>query len=160
MSSYIPIVTSRFNDDTWLQNNNYKKKINHSGCLYGSPMRISCKIPIDEILFVIEMNNSRNEILGIGIIHNFIETDKKYYKVYDIGNYNRYIYKGKHRLDRSYLQENHPKLIEIFDHILFKEKTHMKRGSGLTMISTKLLKHPICNKLDVLQELKNIFRNV
>jgi hypothetical protein len=48
-------------------------------------------------------------------------------------------------------------LVRIFDHILFKEKTHLKRGSGFTTVSDKLLKHSICENLNIVRIIKNIF---
>jgi hypothetical protein len=48
-------------------------------------------------------------------------------------------------------------LVESFDHILFKGKTHLKRGTGFITVPEKLLNHPKCNKMDMKTELKKIF---
>ena len=45
----------------------------------------------------------------------------------------------------------------MFDYILFREKTHLKRGCGITCIPEKLLRHNKCDGLDLLNEVKNIF---
>ena len=64
------IATTRFNDETYLEHINYKKRIEHTGALYGSPMKIKEQIPLDSCIYVIEMNNSKNKIEGIGMIVN------------------------------------------------------------------------------------------
>jgi hypothetical protein len=104
------------------------------------------------------MNNSTNKIEGIGLIKNRIET-QKYYKVHSDTNTNRYTYVGKHFIDRNTIAIYNPELIHILDQILFKGKTHSKRGSGLTTIPEKVLKFDICKDIDVKKELKNIFDN-
>ncbi len=62
------IATTRFNDDTYKQNINYKVKMKHNGALYGSPVKIKDNIPLHTAIYVIEMNNSTNVIEGIGMI--------------------------------------------------------------------------------------------
>ena len=100
------------------------------------------------------MNNSKNKIEGISLIRNFNHFDK-YYKIYQDGNYNRYIYKSEYRIDRINID---PIILHIFDYILFKEKTHLKRGIGLTTIPEKLLNHAICRGLNLKIELLHLFR--
>lgn len=157
----IHIVTTRFNNETWIENVSYRSSINHLGCIYGAPIKISEKIWGNSLVFVIEMNNSTNKIEGIGLIRNAIQFDKNY-KVYETRNYNRYIYMSDFRINRSTLQEYNLQLVLVLDHILFKEKTHMKRGSGLSILPDKLLKHKLCIKtnLNIHQELKIIFQRL
>lgn len=50
-------------------------------------------------------------------------------------------------------------MVEILDNILFKGKTHLKRGSGITTITDKLLKNERCEKLDIKSIIKEIFIN-
>lgn len=150
------IATSRFNKDTWLENDKYRIKHQVSGCIYGAPLEISSKIPLDSSVFIIEMNNSTNKIMGIGLIKNIVQFDK-YYSIYQTGNYNRYIYKSKFRLTREIIQSYNSTIITAFDHICFKEKTHLKRGSGLTLVPEKLLQHKICNNMDLQKELSILF---
>ena len=149
----ISIVTSRFNNDTWRENCEYRERENIQGCVYGSPQQISGKIHPNSLLFVIEMNNSTNKIQGIGLIFNKIQFDK-YYRVYQTGNYNRYTYKSEYRIDRTELESH---LVDILDYILFKEKTHLKRGSGMTQIPEKLLTHKKCQNINMPAELRSIF---
>jgi hypothetical protein len=153
----ISIVTSRFNNNTWKENSEYRSQNNIEGCLYCSPQQLSSKIYPNSPVFVVEMNNTTNKIQGIGLIANKIQFDK-YYKVYDIGNYNRYTYKSDYRIDRQILLEDFPALVNILDYILFKEKTHMKRGGGMTQIPEKLLRHPKCKEIDIIKEITTIFQ--
>ena len=67
------ICVTRFNNSTYLENINYKKKNNIIGSIYGSPVKIKDYIDPYEIILIIEMNNSINKIEGIGIIKNKIE---------------------------------------------------------------------------------------
>ena len=152
----IPIATSRFNSETWEQNCAYRQKSQHKGCVYGAPLQISSKVSPQQLVFVVEMNNSTNKIEGIGLIRNIYHTDK-YYKVYPNGNYNRYVYKSDYRVDRDLLERDNSQLVHNLEYILFREKTHMKRGSGLTLIPEKLLKHKICENKILTNEIKCIF---
>ena len=151
----IHLVSTRFNDATWEENLNYRIKHNVK-CIYGTPLEFTPHICIDSNVFVLEMNNSKNQIQGIGLVKNRPCLDK-YYKIYQEGNYNRYIYKSNYYLNREQLLILNNDLVRIFDHILFKEKTHLKRGSGFTTIPEKLLRHSICENLNIIRLLKNIF---
>ena len=86
------LVTSRFTNDTLETNKNYKQKKNITGCIYGSPQEMSPKIMYDSLVFVIEMNNDTDKIEGIGLVRNRPDLNK-YYRIYEHGDYNRYIYK-------------------------------------------------------------------
>jgi len=152
-------MSSRFTQETWDENCAYRREKQYSGCIYGSPTPLSCKIPPYSPVFIIEMNNSSNKIEGIGLVCNKIQYDK-YYMVYKTGNYNRYIYKSKFRLDRAELQRYNSDLVKAFDHILFKEKTHVKRGSGITIIPEKLYQHKLCKTMNITQELCDIFKEL
>jgi len=150
------IGTTRYNNETWLQSSNYRER-NQIPCMYCSPAPLTCKLAINDPLFIIEMNNSTNKILGIGYIRNTYETGR-YYKVYDDTNYNRYVYKGSFRIDRRILETENPRLLDILDFILFKGKTHLKRGKGITLFPEKLKKHDICKEVDLLREIQTLFR--
>ena len=115
---------------------------------------MSPKIPIGSLVFVVEMNNSTNQIEGIGLIRNDPKINRP---IYTIGNFNRYTYQGKYHINRDQILQKNPKLVECLDYILFKEKTHMKRGSGLTIIPEKLLKHRICEEMDIKGEIRDLF---
>jgi hypothetical protein len=151
----IHIVSTRFNNETWEENLKYRMKHNIK-CIYGTPLEFSEHICIDANVFVLEMNNSKNEIEGIGLIKNRPFLDK-YYKIYQEGNYNRYIYKSNYHLSREQLLNSNEILVRVFDFILFKQKTHLKRGSGFTTIPEKLLNNFVCENINVKRTLRDLF---
>jgi len=151
----IPLVSTRFNNDTWEENSTYRKK-HKINCIYGTPLEFSPRICVDANVFVIEMNNTKNKIEGIGLVKNRPFLDK-YYKIYQEGNYNRYIYKSNYHLSREQLLNYNEEIVDIFEYILFKQKTHLKRGSGFTTIPEKLLNHFVRENINIVRTLKDIF---
>jgi hypothetical protein len=156
----ISIVTTRFNEDTWRENVEYRMRNNiDSGCIYGSPHELSSKIHYGSIVFVLEMNNTTNLIEGIGLIKNMPCSDK-YYSIHSDCNYNRYIYKSNYRIDRSHIvADNKITLLNILEYLVFYEKTHLKRGSGFTIINQQLIKkkhHEQIKKIDVNKIIKSL----
>ena len=156
------LASTRFKTETWIQNINYKQKYNIQGVIYGVPIEIYNKYPLNAIIFVVEMNNDINEIIGIGIIRNKIITDKKYY-IYTSIEYNRFIYKGEYWLSREHICRINPNVVEILENILFKKKSHVKRQSGISIIKYKLLSHwkdlPNHNEKYLKESIKELFLN-
>ena len=97
-------------------------------------------------------------IEGIGLIKNKPETEK-YYKVHSDGNTNRYIYIGNYFINRKTIEDFNPQLVQILEQVLFKGKTHSKRGSGLTIIPEKVLKLDVCKDINIKKDIKDIFIN-
>ena len=153
------MVTTRFNNDTYKENQEFKNKYNYTGCIYGAPQEMSPKIAIDSFVFVIEMNNSQNRLEGIGLIKNMTRMDM-YFKIYFTGNFNRYVYKGKYHIKREILIQYNQNLIDILDQLLFKGYKHMKRGSGFTSITEKILDNDICKNINIQEQIKQIFIQV
>lgn len=156
----IHLLTSRFNNATWLENEIYREKMGIIGCIYGAPLQVSHKITMMSSAYVIEMNNETNKIEGIGSIRVYPSfSDPKV--VYANKNYNRYVYSGKYRLDRETLMRHNPLLIETIEKLVFTGKTHMKRGSGLTMLSKSLFtdkrKPP---EVHLLRDIRRIFIDI
>ena len=149
------VVSTRFNNDTWSENQENRRRRNVQ-CLYGSPQEMSPKIDYNSTVFVVEMNNSVNEITGIGLIKNTPRL-QKYYNIHSDGNFNRYAYFGKYHITRNLLMEYNEPLVFALDHILFKEKTHLKRGAGFTTIPEKLMNHKVCQGINIKKEIKDIF---
>lgn len=149
------LSSTRFNNDTWNENESFRKKNGLQGCIYCSPLSMSHKIPLDSHVFIVEMNNTKNEIEGIGLVKNNPITNKP--GIYTDLHFSRYIFIGKYRLNRDVILRHHPALIEALDYVLFKEKTHLKRGSGMTTIPEKLLNHPKCNGINIKKEINELF---
>ena len=64
------IMTSRFNTNTWQENERYRINHKNIGCIYCSPDPIASIIPMETIMFVLEMNNDTNKIMGVGMVRN------------------------------------------------------------------------------------------
>jgi len=149
------IVTTRFNNETLVNNYNYRKKYGFN-CMYCCPSEMSPKIHYNSPVFVIEMNNTTNKIEGIGLIKNKPDS-KRYYKVHSDGNTNRYTYIGDYFIERDTIYDYNCPLVYVLEEILFKGKTHSKRGSGLTQIPEKVLHFDICDGINVKKEIKELF---
>lgn len=149
------VVTGRYNNDTWDASVRYRERRQLS-CIYAPPYKLAETIDINSPVFVIEMNNSTNQIMGIGLIKNKLVTDKVY-KVQEDTNCNRYIYIGEYHISREILDHYNPLLVYVLDEILFKGYTHSKRGSGLTKIPEKVLKLDTCEGMNIKKEIKDIF---
>lgn len=150
------IATTRFNNDTWKENCEYKNKHGIGGVIYGTNIRIRCSHSLGSLFFVIEMNNQTNKIEGVGLIRNQLVLDKRY-NIYSIGDYNRYIYKGNYWLSRDKLYYYDNELVDIFETILFKGKGHFKRQSGISVVSSLLFEKWEYDEEIIRRDLKNIF---
>jgi hypothetical protein len=131
------ILTSRFNNETWNENQKYISKKQNIKCIYCCPERVSQIVPDDAVLFILEMNNDTNKIMGIGMVKNHPKIQT--YNVYSNGNYNRFSYTGKHRIDRKDMNEEEEKIMIVFDVLCFTGNKHMKRGQGLKLFPFEML---------------------
>lgn len=147
------LAVTRFNKQTWKENIIYRNSTQNNGCIYNSPRRISSLICPDIIIFVIEMNNSLNQIEGFGLIKNHIVLDKKY-NIYTDKNYNRFTYKSKYRIDRQEILKKNEVLVEILEMLLFLGSTHMKRGQGIQEVPEWIRKN---KEFNFLKEIKKLF---
>lgn len=149
------LLTSRFNNETCYQNECYRMKNKNIGCIYCSPDPVSQKIPTESIMFILEMNNETNYIMGLGMVRNRPVINK--HRVYDNGNYNRYVYTGNVRIERKDMTEMEEQIMKVFDILCFTGNTHMKRGQGLKLFPIDMLLR--CNKkLDLVQFISDMFK--
>lgn len=151
------LACTRFNSSTYKQNIDYRTK-NNEKVIYGPEFKIRDIYPPGALIFVAEMNNETNKIEGIGLIKNSLVSDKKY-KVYENGLYNRYIYRGNYWISREKLLILDSKIVETFDTILFKGKSHMKFRSGITILTDKLFSHWNYELRLLKNQVKNVFLN-
>lgn len=151
------IVTSRFTNTTWEENQKYREKWGEKlGCIYCSPDPISIQIPPDSILFVLEMNNDTNEIMGIGMIRNRSQINRHH--VYNHDNYNRYNYTGKFHISRDDINTEEEELVMmIFDKLCFTGNKHMKRGQGLKSFPIDML-YRCKSKIDLVESVCKMFK--
>ena len=151
------ISSTRFNNLTWIENLNFRKKIGVNGAIYGTSIKMREKY-INTLHFVIEMNNDSNQICGIGLIKNSLFKEKRY-QIYDDENYNRFIYKGDYWISRDHIIKNDNRLIEILENMLFKGKSHVKRQPGICVITPKLFIRWNYNETEIKDSIKNLFLN-
>ena len=128
------ITTTRFNNYTFKENKKWREKHNWKGCIYGCNKKMPENIPYMAQVYVLEMNNDTNQVMGIGLIRNYINPKYKICVYNSDTNYNRYVYNSGYRKDRSEINE---KLLKALEIILFKGYGHYKRGQGITRIPWK-----------------------
>tara|TARA_Y100000741_G_scaffold96167_1_gene71447 strand:+ start:242 stop:706 length:465 start_codon:yes stop_codon:yes gene_type:complete len=126
------ICVTRFNNETYAENKNFRDRYNIT-CIYSTPVKITDNILPYQKLIILEMNNTKNCIEGIGIIENkqFL---KKKYRIYSDRNYNRYIYKSNYRIDKNEFTTYELIIIKKLEGFLFKTPYHCKRGQGIQII--------------------------
>jgi len=150
------LMTTRFNDKSHGEMLTYCNKIKGLKCIYGVPKEISGCVVKDAIMFVLEMNNERDHIEGIGMVKNTAFPSR--YGVYEDGNYNRFSYLGKARIDRCDMTEEEDAILTALDIICFKGKCHLKRSHGITIFPPDVLEK--CKKkMDITEYIVNMFKN-
>lgn len=136
------ICSTRFKTDTWNENATWKKNNNFNGGIYNTPKVLNTSILQDSLVFILEMHNDENRLMGIGLIKNVIHVDK-YYKVYADNNYNRYTYKTTCRIDCEEFKKDEMMYIQIMETLLFKGSAHSKRGHGITLLPSLITENSI-----------------
>ena len=157
-SSPIRILVSIFNTNTLVENRTFVEKNKHRiQCIYCSPVEISKKIPHDIPLTILEMNNTTNQIVGIGLVMNRPKTQE--YNVYGDGNYNRFQFLGKKRIDRKDMNDEEERIMKIFDNLCFTGTRHLKRGQGLKSFPVEMLyKAKIGTGFDLVKFIYEMFK--
>jgi hypothetical protein len=148
------LITSRFSNSTWSENCDFLSKKTKIGCIYCAPTLINKKIALDSMMFVLEMNNDKNKIMGIGKVNNHPKLRK--YSVYNNQNYNRYVFTGKCRIDRKDMNGEEEEIMKAFDILCFRGHFHMKRGHGLSAFPPVLL-YRIMPVIDLAQYIYTMF---
>lgn len=149
------IMTSRFNTNTWSENERYRTIHRNVGCIYCSPDPIATVIPRESVMFVLEMNNDTNKIMGVGMVRNRPIVGKLI--VYSNGNYNRYVYVGKTRINRTEMSEDEERIMKLFDILCFSGNKHMKRGQGLKSFPSDML-FKMSVRLDLVSYIGEMFK--
>ena len=101
----LTLAATRFTDETWRQNKEYRCKHDIRGCIYGSPRLIAMIVIPQTPVFVVEMNNTKRRVEGIGMVLNAPSPYRAW--IYNEGRYNFYTYRSNFRLDRSELENVH-----------------------------------------------------
>lgn len=129
------IGTVRFTNKTYQENLEWKDRKNHKGCIYGLDTKVTNSINKGSYIFVIEMNNYKNKIMGIGLIKN-ITIPMNRSRIYEEEVYNQYVYKGKNHITRENLLEIDKDMILFLENMLFRGAHHFKRGNGCTILTS------------------------
>lgn len=131
------LMTTRFNNKTFNENQQYLiSGINPAiKCIYPCVETIK-SIP-SQTMFVLEMNNEQNRIMGIGFINNNVICNK--YNVYEDNKYNTFAYMGKYRIDRNQMNEEEEQNMILLDSFCFKGKRHQKRLIGIKLFPIDIL---------------------
>lgn len=128
------ILTTRFTNDTFAENQRWRASNEYTGCIYMLTTRVSNALDFNKLYFVLEMNNTINKIMGIGVIS--IRHGAKREKIYRNIYYNRYMYKGAIRIETwangAYVIDQPDLFVELFEDPLFRGKGHQKRGSSMS----------------------------
>lgn len=149
------ILTSRFNNKTHAEMRSYCESMKTVKCIYGVPREVASYICRDAILFILEMNNEANKIVGIGLIRN--QAFPKRHGVYENDVYNRYSYLGKLHIDRDEMNDDEDHFMEIFDILCFKGYRHQKRCQGITAFPPDLLEK-FREKMDLTDYISKMFK--
>jgi hypothetical protein len=72
------VCITRYNNKTWAERTAWLAANPDYACIYKSPVPIKSDIPYEAPLFVLEMNNDTNRIMGIGRIVNEVRADRAY----------------------------------------------------------------------------------
>lgn len=161
------LITTRYNNKTADENKIFREKnldIKYK-CVYSNDTVIST-ISSNSLLFILEMNNDIDKIIGIGLIKTGKYCDPKYndpkYKLYDNPKLNTFVYTGEQRIDRSEMTESEERVIQILDVLCFTGKRHQKRIKGMSLFPKLMLEY--CNKtinlIDTINEMFEWRKNV
>ena len=131
-SDAFSVCITRYNNQTWNERTAWLAANPEYKCIYKAPVAIKSNIPYESPLFVLEMNNDTNQLMGVGRIVNEIRGDRNY-RIYADQNYNRYTYLGRQRLDRADIMQlkMDARVIETLERLLFYGARHAKRGQGI-----------------------------
>jgi hypothetical protein len=150
------LATTRFNNFTWEENCKMRQTNPVAKCIYATPIQIASRITLDSNVFVLEMNNEKDKILGIGLVKNHPVVGK--YAVHSIPNYNRFVYIGKWRIDREDMSPYELNILRLLEAVCFRGTNHCKRGQGITALPIKLQYKASILGLNLLDSICDMFK--
>lgn len=170
---YFDIVTTRFKSNTYNELIRYKENHDlYNISLYGVGYPMTSQISQNKCLLVLEMNNTINKIMGIGLLKNVLAKNQDV-SIYSNETYNEYIYKSNFHIRlrqigdiknvdvkgnlrghefEDYVPEDIIQLIECeLEPLCFKGKGHQKRGGSFSRFPTKWM------NLEMFKKIINLF---
>jgi hypothetical protein len=159
------VATTRFNNQTWQENQDFLAKAitddtlpPKTRCIYPCSVAIGETVPLAANLFVLEMNNETNQLLGVGLIKNHPPIFHRY-QVYSQDKYNTYAYQGVHRIDRNDMDEEELALLRRLEFYCFRGSRHQKRMVGIRLFPIDILYDVYMNDgVDVPAQLATMFK--
>ena len=103
------------------------------------------------------MNNETDKLMGIGLIKNHPVAGK--YSVHSVPNYNRFVYIGKWRIDRSEMTEDELEILRLLEAVCFRGICHSKRGQGITSLPIKVQYKSYILGFSLLDYVCNMFKS-
>ncbi len=159
------IMTIRYDDKSYKEMLDYSNIFAKKGikCVYGTGKPISEMVVTDSILFILEMNNTTNKIMAVGMVRNTPQdpassVGRRIFDIHEDGNLNRYVYIGSRRITREEMTVEESEIFLALDYLCFYGSAHMKRCHGITMFPLDVVfkcKHVV----DLPLYIKNMFRN-
>lgn len=137
------IGVTRFTDDTYNENQEWKKRKQYTGCVYGLDREISMlDFNYLKEIYTIDIRCSPNtkksppHIYGIGKIKCVTKYEWRS-RIYTNHEFNRFVYKGDKYLSREELVVNNEnkETIENLEKLLCTGAGHFKRGDGISKLS-------------------------
>lgn len=132
------IGTTRFNHATWRENLLYREKLKIPA-IYGIDVPVRNTYDIGCWFFVFEMNNETNQIEGLGLVQNYAAS--AVHNIHRNYQYNYHIYQGPFWASRKRLMQVDADIVDIADAILFTKRSHLKRQTGITMLTNTIFKN-------------------
>lgn len=151
LSKGMYVVVSRFKQNTWEENCEYRRRKRLMGCVYGTPLPMAATIPYKAPVYVLELNFTEHKIMGVGLILNLINVGNS--KVYADSQHNSYSYKGKYRVDRQEMIEQEEELMTKLDEILFWQCKRWRAMQGMTQIPVWVRQLPELNYQEILRNM-------
>lgn len=153
------LITTRYNNKTVAENKRFRDDHPEIKCIYSNDTVIS-HVSSGSVLFVLEMNNEIDKIVGIGMINTGKFCAPKYkdpkYSLYDTQKFNTFVYVGECRIDRADMTEAEERVVKVLDVLCFTGKRHQKRIRGLSLFPKMMLDK--CGKvIDIMEHINDMF---
>jgi hypothetical protein len=160
------LATTRFNTATFQENRDFivrglanKTLPPKLQCLYNCSEPIASTVPIYTKLFVLEMNNETNQIMGIGLIKNQSPEYNKY-PIHSAGKYNQFAYHGVYRIDRSDFSPEELDIVKVLETMCFRGRRHQKRLQGIKAFPYDMLfDYKVSTECDIVVFVADMFKN-
>lgn len=128
------LCTTRFSDETHTQNRRFCE-LNRIQCYYSNRTSIP-RVPLNAIMYVLELNINQNKIMGIGRVKKSPIYDN--INVYKDGNYNSMVnFIGDEYLNCEFIDEEWLKKLH---EVCFIGRGHLKRGDSISKFPMEKIK--------------------